>query len=395
MTAIRSLLFVLIASGTLVSFGGPAKRDPVAEGFPDWDGVTDKNLIANATLKSRAICPSDLRHKVVAVVVMDASDPKLQENQLPLFSSVARHNSMLSTGFEATLGAMMDVKEIPRKCVVVGSFRGKRDAAGILGALSSKNKDMQQKLSFITSRRCPLYFDLAMVGEPTNDEGKYPYCYVLNGRDNVPVWKGVLTAAAIKDVDKVIKEAAAGIPDWTPLTGVQEAVTQKTAMKHLKEGKIDAAKKALIPNLKSKDKATCTEAQMMYDAIEQYKSDMVYLVELETAISPGLAYADLSRVLKMFPTASKQLAGVQKQVSVMPGARELGDIITKFRAWKSNDYAPKNAQEAKKNVQEIVKWKKLLDGLEKSQNMKLQGDAMYLNQQLDSLKAIMESKITK
>ena len=40
-----------------------AKVDPVAEGYPDWQGMSAKTFIMG-----RELCPSDLRHKVAIVV---------------------------------------------------------------------------------------------------------------------------------------------------------------------------------------------------------------------------------------------------------------------------------------------------------------------------------------
>ena len=46
----------LLVPAVLVA--GPAEKvDPVAEGFPIWTGVTDKNYV-----QGRELCPSDLRH---------------------------------------------------------------------------------------------------------------------------------------------------------------------------------------------------------------------------------------------------------------------------------------------------------------------------------------------
>ena len=59
---------------TLLLAAGPvSKTDPVAEGFPDWLGISEKSYIAG-----REICPSDLRHKVTLVVEVEPNG-KLQD----------------------------------------------------------------------------------------------------------------------------------------------------------------------------------------------------------------------------------------------------------------------------------------------------------------------------
>lgn len=48
-----------------------AAADPVAEGFPAWEGLEDENRICG-----RMLCPSDLRHKITIVVEIEPTDEK-------------------------------------------------------------------------------------------------------------------------------------------------------------------------------------------------------------------------------------------------------------------------------------------------------------------------------
>ena len=65
-----------------------AKTDPVAPGFPDWQGLTPK-----AHITGREVTPSDLRHKVTIVIDLELSE-KLDE-QLVLAFQVARYRLLV------------------------------------------------------------------------------------------------------------------------------------------------------------------------------------------------------------------------------------------------------------------------------------------------------------
>ena len=52
----------------------PAKGETVADGYPSWSGVSDKNY-----LRGRMISASDLRHRALVVIELDPAEPKLIE----------------------------------------------------------------------------------------------------------------------------------------------------------------------------------------------------------------------------------------------------------------------------------------------------------------------------
>ena len=388
------LVFIVMAMLAQGVFAGPAeKRDPVAEGFPDWYGLTDANCVSGRNLATRRMKPSDLRHKVVVVVEADPSDlNKFHNEQLPLVAQLARFNACFKGGFDASLGTLVSDVSVPRSTVVLISLRGKR-SPDLLTAFASKANDVDIRAA--CSSYCPIYYDAGMVGEPENAEGKYPFAYVLDGKSSQPVWKGAVTAQSVKEIGNAVQAARKGLPEWTSLTGVAEPQTQKTAFKQIKDGKFTAAQKTLLSGIRSKDPATAAEAQKMYDAIEQYQSDEIHLIESLQPISPALAYSELMQFARLFPAANKDLAGPTKAIKGTPGAQQLGEIVAKFRLWSSAGYQPKNAAEVKKNVAEVGKWKKALAQLENSQNVKIQSDAMFVESQLEALQATLESKIAK
>ena len=83
-----------------------AKVDPVAEGYPDWQGMSAKTFI-----RGRELVPSDLRHKVTIVVDVQPND-KLQE-QLVLAATFAQKVGM-PTGWE---GGNWETLELPRNVI--------------------------------------------------------------------------------------------------------------------------------------------------------------------------------------------------------------------------------------------------------------------------------------
>ena len=98
-----SLLFCAV---TLLA--APAvKKDPVAEGFLDWDGVSDKNW-----LFGRQISPSDLRHRVVVYVAIDGQ--KLSRDMMCDLNGLLQYGQVPS---EHT--TQWETQEMPRESILI------------------------------------------------------------------------------------------------------------------------------------------------------------------------------------------------------------------------------------------------------------------------------------
>lgn len=81
-------LFTLLAGGALLA---APKLEPVAGGYPNWQGLSAKSFIAG-----RKIQPSDLRHKATIVVEVDAGE-KVQSQltqAAPLIADLNYHIAM-------------------------------------------------------------------------------------------------------------------------------------------------------------------------------------------------------------------------------------------------------------------------------------------------------------
>jgi len=95
-------------------------KDPVAEGFMDWEGLTSKNL-----LMGRLLTPSDLRHKAVVYIVLDGE--KLTNDKVPGLYPLASIVQMPADHL-----TQWETEELPRSKIValsVRNFGGKKTPA--------------------------------------------------------------------------------------------------------------------------------------------------------------------------------------------------------------------------------------------------------------------------
>ena len=99
-----------IAMLALAACAAPGQKDPVAEGFLDWD-VQSKNF-----LFGRLITPSDLRPKAVVYVVVDAN--KFTNDEVPRYMSLSTAVPM-----PADHMTQWETQELPRDKIVVVSVR--------------------------------------------------------------------------------------------------------------------------------------------------------------------------------------------------------------------------------------------------------------------------------
>lgn len=384
------LLLMCAACAAGIAFAKPA-AEPVAAGFANWTGVTPKNHVAG-----RVIEPSDLRQRVTVVVEMDV-DPKDEKatklgDQLRLTGELARNDS-----FPAGASNWDDLEVLPRKCLIVASLNGACTSRQVAQAATTrKDEEAEKNQASHWVQRSPLafYTDLKLVGGPDNG-GKYPYVYVMGPTGTEPVWKGVYSAAIHKEVVRAISKAAGGIGEWTPLTGVAEPQFFKKEAEDLRQGK---PAKAALAKLKGafadKDEEKAKEAQVMYDAVYQYRSDLIARIRCEIGASPARAYVDMQRLFALFPTDKKLLGDLDQRLKANKSAAALGKMYEKFMAWNRPDFQFKNAAEAKKAVKLVESWKKPLQKISEDQtDTAIAGEAALVLAQLDMLISSLPSKV--
>ncbi len=329
--------------------GPAAKTDPVAEGFPDWQGISAKSFIMG-----REIVPSDLRHKVTIVVDIQPND-KLQ-SQLVLAAKFVEKTGLSRIGF----GANWETLELPRDIIVVLSNRGggkDKDREAINAALKYKGEDrnVSTALTSLRSMGCSVYDDVTFTGAP-DSSGKRPFY------------------------------GAVGEPKFFPALA-----------KALEKGKpLAPVEKAILKDVVAKDPEKAKEAQILYDALNQTRSDLLMRISLEVKDCPHRAYYDVQEILKYWPAERKRLEPVYAKFKAVPGAEKLAKIFIKLKAWDDPEFTCKNAGEAKKIVAELNKLKKDLEKMkdpEKNPVVVIQNGASLLDMKVDELISAIPLKV--
>jgi len=382
------LLTTLISLVAFVSGGVPEKRMPVAEGFANWENATEKNWLK----KGRKVEPSDLRHKVVVVCAVDAA--KFDQKQALELACVAKK-------FSLPQFANWDTAEMPRDTIVVFSVRGDI-AKERFDSVWQKPKDEGAVAAFSNRMApyglgcTPFYRELSMDGEPSDIAGHYPYVYVIGAEGIEPVYsQGEFSATKhIKAFDAAVSKAVAKLPKWVPCFGVEEPQYFKKVPQLVEKGKTAQALKLLQGGIAEKDVERAKEAQIMYDALMQYKSELIFRISVEwDRASPARAYVDMQELFRLFPSEKKSLKKIETAIKANKDIVTLGKIMEKVMVWGRPDFLCKSVGEAKKLTAELQKMKKTVDVIAESKNVALQGEALLLQSQMDTLIAEMPTKV--
>ena len=131
----------------------------------------------------------------------------------------------------------------------------------------------------------------------------------------------------------------------------------------------------------------------MYDALNQYAGDLKVRITLEFRAAPARAYYDYQQLVKLFPAEKKKLADIDAKLKQNKEVSSLGKVFEKLMLWGNSDFMCKNASEAKKIVAELQKIKKTLTELAQSKNTHIQGEAMLISNQLDTLIDVIPTKV--
>lgn len=354
-----------------------AKIEKVAEGYANWLGVVDANY-----LYGRNICSSDLRHKAAIIIFVEAGEN--MEKQLDLCVEFSYRNSGVPPA--DTVWETLD--NIPRQSIVLVSVIGKVYKSKFVERLKKKdygNSYLNTKVSF--------YNNVTLVGEPEEFPG-FPYVMVMDPKSPVPAWKGKYSQAESAKVLKAFINAKKNIPEWTPLYGVAAPAHFEKARQQIAARKLDAARKTLMGGFSNTDAAVRAEAQMMYDAIEQYRSDLLFRIQMEYVRAPARAFADLQILLKLFPNERRKIQEIDSKLKGKIDATVIGKIFEKMITYSQPDYSPKPS-ELKKNIAEVMRWKKMLAPLKEYNNVSISSQAMLVESQLDSLLENLKAKTVK
>ena len=370
---------------------GPAdKVDPVAEGYPDWQGLSAKSRIVG-----RAICPSDLRHKVTVVIEVEPNE-KLQEQLIMAGGLIWTKQPGPSDNWETL--------ELPRdQIALVSCWGGAKKQEQVMAALKSNDQTASQRLAYFRSDFCSMYDGATFTGAP-DSTGKRPYVYVMGPEGKEPLFKGSLNEAALKDVAAAIEKGKKTIagwdPKWRPFFGnIAEPKFNTSLAKTLEKGKtakvasLVPVEKALLTDVKSKDAEKAKEAQVLYDALNQTRSDLVLRIRMEAGKCPHRAYYDIQELLKYWPSEKKRVEAAATRIKGNPELEQLAKIFCKVMEWSRPDFTCKNAGAAKKITQELNKMKKTLAKLKESKEIAVQNGAMTVEMKVDELISAIPAKV--
>ena len=372
--------------------GPAAKTDPVAEGYPDWQGISDKNYIMG-----RQICPSDLRHKATVVVDIQPND-KLQE-QLVLIGNLVARTGLSRMEF----GGNWETMELPRDVIVVVSNRGggrDKDREAIKESLKYKGEDrsISESLSTIRSMGCAMYDDVTFTGAP-DSAGKRPFVYVMGPEGKEPLCQGELNDAMVKTANAAIAKAKKEIGGWEIkwrqfYGNIDEPRFFPMLAKTLEKGKpLAPVEKAILKDVVAKDPEKAKEAQVLYDALNQTRSDLVMRIKMEVAACPHRAYYDIQQLVKFWPGEKKRLEAAYAKLKSVPDAEKLAKMFIKLKTWGEPEFTCKNAGEAKKIVAELNKMKKDLEKMKESKIIVIQNGALLMDIQVDELISLIPAKV--
>lgn len=385
-----------LAASLLFAAGPAAKPDPVAEGYPDWQGISAKSYITG-----RELCPSDLRHKVTIVVMVEPNE-KL-EGQLVLASKLVQRTGMTSgLGF----GSNWEDAELPRNVIAVVSVMNCRSHEAIqtlLKPTKGRAQDVSSAISTMNGNGCSFYENLTFTGAPDNG-GKLPYVYIMGPTGTDPIYKGELNAAGVKEGLDAIAKGKKAIDGWEtkwrPFFGnIAEPKFNTSLAKVLEKGKtaklapLAPVTKGLLSDIKSKDAEKSKEAQILFDAINQTRSDLVLRIQMEASACPHRALYDIETLLKFWPAEKKRLEAAYNKIKANPEAEPLAKIFCKLMEWSKPEFTCKNAAEAKKITQDLNKMKKTLEKLKESKNITIQNGALLVDMKIDELISSIPSKV--
>ncbi len=386
----KTMMFFTSLIAALTLSAAPGKADPVAEGYPDWQGVVDKNCI-----RGRNICASDLRQRAVVIYETDVNSPALGQ-QLEASAQLITLTGLAG----AAHGVNWEDREMPREFILVHVVHGGlKNPEALENALKPpKGADESKAVAFqaLNGAFVPYYDHITFTGAP-DTTGKLPYVYVLGPDGKEITYQGSadingLKAAFVAARKEVVKTKKM---EWKPFYGniAEPQFFGKELEKAVAKGKIDMTAKTIVKNVVDKNADKAKEAQILYDAINQTKSDLIMRIKMEAHACPHRAYYDIKQLLKYWPMEKKKIDAQLQRIAQIPGAMPLCQAFAQVLEWANPNFMPKNASDAKAIVAKMNKMKKQLSVMKESKVMVVQNGALLLDTQLDQLISEIPSRV--
>ena len=185
--------------------------------------------------------------------------------------------------------------------------------------------------------------------------------------------------------------------EYNVVRGLRRPAALLKALEKGRSGKpapLKAVEDALLKAVVSKDAEKAREAQVLFDALNQTRSDLVMRIRMEVGACPHRAAYDIQELLKYWPSERKGVEDAQAKVKSCPEFGFLSKMFCKIMEWSSSDFTYKSARDAKKIVQERNKMKKSLEKLKESKNLIAQNGALTLDLKVDELIATIPTKVS-
>lgn len=389
-------LLTMLAAFTGLALTAAPKADPVAAGFPVWTGVVPKNYITG-----REITPSDLRHRFAIVVELEANE-KLAAQALK-----AAELASLDPLTQPAFGKNWETCEFSRDVLVLISVRGGGKDVGQMVREAMKtpkdNKDenVARALQALRTSSVAVYSDVTLEGGP-DTAGKRPYVYVMGVTGTAPIYQGTLKAGVSKAVRTAIAKAKKELPAgyaWAPFFGSVAEPKYPALVAAVEKGKsgkpspLTPFEKVLQKDIVAKDAAKAADAQIIYDALNQTRGDLVTRIKMEAAACPHRAVYDMQELTRFWPGEKKRLDMVTAKLKTMPEANKLAQVFCKVMPLANPEFTCKSASEAKKLVAELTKMKKDLEKLKESKTVVVQNGAQLLDVQIDELIEVLPTRV--
>lgn len=391
---VKKLTLIACVFGAFALSAAPAaKGDPVAEGYPDWQGAVDKNYICG-----RNLCASDLRHKIT--IVVDLEPNAALQNQFVLAYNLVQLSGLYGIGSEWDWEAK---PILPRDVIVVVSNRGggkDKDVEEIKASLKYKGDDesIARAVASMKGIESSIYHDITFPGAP-DTTGKRPYVYVMGIEGTTPIYQGALDDKGVGEAKKAVRAELAKLRKaefkWMPFYGsIPEPQFNPQFAKTIAKGKpLKPLATALLKDVVSKDADRAKEAQILFDALNQTRSDMVFRIQAQSRGAPHRALCELQQLVKFWPSEKKRLDVVVAKAKTIPGANKLAVMLGKIMGWEDPNFMCKNAGEAKKIVLELKKMKKDLEKMKESDVIVVQNGALLLDTHVDTLIELIPTRV--
>ena len=339
----------------------------------------------------------DLRHKVTIVIEVD--DNEKVQSQLADAVNLIASSGLGRLGF----GQNWETLTMPRAVIAAVSVHGAKSSAAFLEVLKRKNnnQDIQQAMQSIIGQGCSVYQDLTFTGAP-DTTGKRPFVYIMGPEGKEPVFKGELNAANVKEAMATVNKLKKQVEDagWQPFYGsVKEPKFFPQIAQALEKGKtakqvpLASVEKAIQKEIVSKDPEKAKEAQLLYDALVQTRSDLVTRIKMEVGPCPHRAAYDIQQLLKYWPSEKKSVEAASTRIKSIPNGEIMAKIFCRAMEIESPDFVCKSEGDAKKIVAELNKAKKTLEKLKESKNMSTQNGALIIDMKLDELISTVPMKV--